>query len=195
MIASPITILLSIVEKVSVPVYNNDVCAAPYLNKFRITIQPWHLCAGAIEGGRGSCYVSFFRKLLSFESRETSARDLKSSGPGISPLNSDDPFPGSLSGRFGRPVPMSKSRWPMVSGRSCVLRFRLRSQGVSRRVCESDTLLGLDPKHNGAKLIDTLSKPVKDVHRNSEPRINAVSKIFVAIAATVRDSGDSFSEH
>ncbi|XP_022671218.1 chymotrypsinogen A-like [Varroa jacobsoni] len=46
----------SVLRKVSVPVYNNNVCSGPYLNKFRITIQPWHLCAGALEGGRGSCY-------------------------------------------------------------------------------------------------------------------------------------------
>ncbi|XP_064463808.1 chymotrypsin A-like [Ornithodoros turicata] len=46
----------SVLREVSVPVYSNNVCSGPYARKFRITIQNWHLCAGALEGGRGSCY-------------------------------------------------------------------------------------------------------------------------------------------
>ncbi|CAN7938633.1 unnamed protein product [Ixodes hexagonus] len=46
----------SVLREVSVPVYNNNVCLGPYARKFRINIRNWHLCAGALEGGRGSCY-------------------------------------------------------------------------------------------------------------------------------------------
>ncbi|KAL1426432.1 hypothetical protein MTO96_003432 [Rhipicephalus appendiculatus] len=46
----------TVLREVSVPVYNNNVCYAPYARKFRINIRNWHLCAGALEGGRGSCY-------------------------------------------------------------------------------------------------------------------------------------------
>ncbi|XP_077563968.1 transmembrane protease serine 9-like [Haemaphysalis longicornis] len=46
----------TVLREVSVPVYNNNVCYAPYARRFRINIRGWHLCAGALEGGRGSCY-------------------------------------------------------------------------------------------------------------------------------------------
>nr|XP_050035767.2 transmembrane protease serine 9-like [Dermacentor andersoni] len=46
----------TVLREVSVPVYNNNVCYGPYARKFRINIRNWHLCAGALEGGRGSCY-------------------------------------------------------------------------------------------------------------------------------------------
>ncbi|KAH8024323.1 hypothetical protein HPB51_022442 [Rhipicephalus microplus] len=46
----------TVLREVSVPVYNNDVCYGPYARRFRINIRNWHLCAGALEGGRGSCY-------------------------------------------------------------------------------------------------------------------------------------------
>ncbi|XP_054721249.1 trypsin-like [Uloborus diversus] len=39
---------------VGIQVFDNENCNA-YTTKFRIPIQAWHLCAGTMEGGKGTC--------------------------------------------------------------------------------------------------------------------------------------------
>ncbi|XP_035220205.1 uncharacterized protein LOC118193261 isoform X2 [Stegodyphus dumicola] len=41
---------------VGLQIFDNSKCIE-YTNKFRIPIQPWHLCAGTLEGGKGTCQI------------------------------------------------------------------------------------------------------------------------------------------
>ncbi|KAL1481850.1 hypothetical protein MTO96_034154 [Rhipicephalus appendiculatus] len=46
----------NILQEVFVKIYDNGVCDAAYRRKFKIPIKKWHLCAGTLIGGRGTCH-------------------------------------------------------------------------------------------------------------------------------------------
>ncbi|KAH8024567.1 hypothetical protein HPB51_025486 [Rhipicephalus microplus] len=46
----------NILQEVFVKIYDNGVCDAAYRRKFKIPIKKWHLCAGTLVGGRGTCH-------------------------------------------------------------------------------------------------------------------------------------------
>ncbi|XP_022247413.1 transmembrane protease serine 3-like, partial [Limulus polyphemus] len=46
----------SVLRKVNVKVFDNSVCHNAYHDKFDISIHRWHLCAGTLEGGKGTCH-------------------------------------------------------------------------------------------------------------------------------------------
>lgn len=46
-------------QKVVLPVLNNDICKEAYARSYRIPIDKYHLCAGFVsKGGKGTCIVS-----------------------------------------------------------------------------------------------------------------------------------------
>ncbi|XP_037574312.1 tryptase-2-like [Dermacentor silvarum] len=46
----------NVLQEVFVKIYDNGVCDAAYKPKFKIPIKKWHLCAGTLVGGRGTCH-------------------------------------------------------------------------------------------------------------------------------------------
>lgn len=43
-------------QKVVLPVLNNDICKEAYARSYRIPIDKYHLCAGFVsKGGKGTC--------------------------------------------------------------------------------------------------------------------------------------------
>lgn len=47
-----------VLQKINTQIFDNSVCQKAYFSRFRIFIKESHLCAGSIEGGRGTCHVS-----------------------------------------------------------------------------------------------------------------------------------------
>lgn len=43
-------------QKVGVNIYETSECQNSYYTKFKISIDKWHLCAGARDGGKGTCH-------------------------------------------------------------------------------------------------------------------------------------------
>ncbi|XP_022669631.1 serine protease 30-like isoform X2 [Varroa jacobsoni] len=46
----------NVLQEVLVRVFDNSVCDAVYRPKFKIAIKKYHLCAGTLDGGRGTCH-------------------------------------------------------------------------------------------------------------------------------------------
>ncbi|XP_013791170.2 testisin-like [Limulus polyphemus] len=45
-----------ILQKVKVEVFDNSICSKVYSEQFKIPILQWHLCAGTLAGGKGTCH-------------------------------------------------------------------------------------------------------------------------------------------
>lgn len=46
----------NLLQEVFVKVYDNSICDRAYRTKFKIAVKKWHLCAGTLEGGKGTCH-------------------------------------------------------------------------------------------------------------------------------------------
>ncbi|XP_076308431.1 testisin-like [Tachypleus tridentatus] len=47
---------VNILREVGVEIFDNSVCYKAYYEDFDIPIHRWHVCAGTLEGGRGTCF-------------------------------------------------------------------------------------------------------------------------------------------
>ncbi|XP_076342243.1 trypsin-1-like [Tachypleus tridentatus] len=46
----------TILQKVKVEIFDNSICSKVYSEQFKIPILQWHLCAGTLAGGKGTCH-------------------------------------------------------------------------------------------------------------------------------------------
>ncbi|GBL92920.1 hypothetical protein AVEN_232135-1, partial [Araneus ventricosus] len=45
----------NVLREVEIQVMDNHVCHSAYYPTYKIPIKGWHLCAGVLEGGKGTC--------------------------------------------------------------------------------------------------------------------------------------------
>ncbi|GFT73387.1 clotting factor B [Nephila pilipes] len=45
----------NVLREVEIQVLDNNVCHSAYYPTYKIPIKGWHLCAGILEGGKGTC--------------------------------------------------------------------------------------------------------------------------------------------
>uniref|UniRef100_A0A4Q8K3P6 U19-Liphistoxin-Lsp1a_1 n=1 Tax=Liphistius sp. SGP-2016 TaxID=1905180 RepID=A0A4Q8K3P6_9ARAC len=45
----------NVLREVEIQILDNSVCHGPYFSVYKIPIKGWHICAGTVEGGKGTC--------------------------------------------------------------------------------------------------------------------------------------------
>ena len=49
----------NVLREVEIQVLDNHICHGAYYPTYKIPIKGWHLCAGELEGGKGTCQVGY----------------------------------------------------------------------------------------------------------------------------------------